>query len=129
MVADLRKRSLRSRAAWDATEAPSSGNIVPLPGQVQPTAAITCGAHIDDARGVVEHLQIQRADWCIALFCGSACLLPRSTAPDDATGTGVSLLEEVPGLVTIQPRQGQEVQEGDKGAYWPEDGQESVEWG
>jgi hypothetical protein len=37
---------------------------------VGPTVAITCGAHIDDARGVVEYLQIQRADWCIALFCG-----------------------------------------------------------
>ena len=37
---------------------------------VCPTAAFTCGAHIDEARSVVEHLQIQRADWCNALFCG-----------------------------------------------------------
>jgi hypothetical protein len=37
---------------------------------VRRTVAITCGAHIDEARRVVEHLQIQRADWCIALFCG-----------------------------------------------------------
>jgi hypothetical protein len=34
------------------------------------TAAITCGVHIDEARDAVEHLQTQRADWCIAMFCG-----------------------------------------------------------
>ena len=37
--------------------------------EVHRTAAFTCGAHIDEARSVVEHLQIQRADWCNALFC------------------------------------------------------------
>ena len=36
--------------------------------EVDRTAAITCEAHIDDARDVVEHLQTQRLDWCIALL-------------------------------------------------------------
>ena len=37
--------------------------------KVDRTVAITCGAHIDEAKGIVEQLQLQRADWCIALFC------------------------------------------------------------
>jgi hypothetical protein len=38
--------------------------------EVHRTAAITCEAHIDDAKVVVEHLQLQRFGWCMPLFCG-----------------------------------------------------------
>jgi hypothetical protein len=33
---------------------------------------ITCEAHIDDAKAVVEHFQLQRLDWCIRLLCGAS---------------------------------------------------------
>ena len=36
--------------------------------KVRLTAGITCGAHIDDARGGPEHLQLQRPDWFMPLF-------------------------------------------------------------
>ena len=32
--------------------------------------AISCEAHIDDARAIVKHLQLQRFVSFIALFCG-----------------------------------------------------------
>ncbi len=36
------------------------------------TVGITCEAHIDDARGVVEHLQLQRFVWCMPSFGGAS---------------------------------------------------------
>jgi hypothetical protein len=37
-------------------------------GRVCPTLRITCEAHIDDDRAVVEHLQLQRFDWFMRLL-------------------------------------------------------------
>jgi hypothetical protein len=39
-----------------------------LSSEVRRTVAITCGAHIDEAKVSVEHLRLQRAGWCIASF-------------------------------------------------------------
>ena len=63
--------------------------------EVHRTAAITCSAHIDEARVVVECLQIQRADWCIALFCG----LQRYPRPCLAAKTLLGL-STLPGLAS-----------------------------
>jgi hypothetical protein len=41
-----------------------------LASEVRRTVGITCGAHIDDARGVAGHHQLQRPDWFMPLFCG-----------------------------------------------------------
>ena len=50
---------------------PHSGQSIAriaLQGKVGLTAAITCEAHIDDARDIAEQLQLQRFDRFIALF-------------------------------------------------------------
>ena len=39
-----------------------------VPGAMGITLAITCEAHIDDAKGIAGHLQLQRFDRFIALF-------------------------------------------------------------
>ena len=73
---------------------PSPQRVGPLP-LVHRTAAFTCGAHIDEARGVVEHPQTQRAGWCNALFCG----LQHYPRPCLATKTLLGL-SALPGLAS-----------------------------
>ena len=90
-------KAARERGCFERRQGlaePSFQRVGPLP-QVHRTVAITCGAHIDEARGVVEHLQIQRADWCIALFCG----LQHYPRPCLATKTLLGL-STLPGLAS-----------------------------
>jgi hypothetical protein len=52
--------------------------------RVRRTLAITCEAHIDDARAIVEHPQVQRFDRFIALLCSRSALRLGIILPDAA---------------------------------------------
>ena len=72
--------------------------------KVDRTAAFTCGAHMDEARVVVGHLQLQRADWCNALFCRPlrySWLAGKTTSGRALEGAPASLTHR---LVALAPR-------------------------
>jgi len=56
--------------------------LLAITSEVRPTAAITCEAHIDEARVVVGHLQLQRFDWFIALLGSTLRFLRVLSNPD-----------------------------------------------